>query len=242
MGLAGMTLVLSVPILLLTILGHTHGFGPAYAGDEFLRLKEIPPAVVAARTSGSLTLACSVTGSPTPTVAWYKGGKRLAGTTASPGGLGETWARLHLACLSEDDAGEYECKGEASGRHVSITTQLNVVHHAPHTGCRPRDRSGGPPTITGWHSTVMVNSGETARLSCSVQDSAEKHSVIWRNAAGEEVEEEGRFKLQGTDLLISQASWADMGRFTCTAQNGFGVDMVSSFLYPLAPAFYDYSQ
>ena len=24
------------------------------------------------------------------------------------------------------------------------------------------------------------------------QDSAEKHSVIWRNAAGEEVEEEGR--------------------------------------------------
>jgi hypothetical protein len=75
-----------------------------------------------------------------------------------------------------------------------------------------------------------------------VQDSAEKHSVIWRNAAGEEVEEEGRFKLQGTDLLISQASWADMGRFTCTAQNGFGVDMVSSFLYPLAPAFYDYSQ
>ena len=82
------------------------------------------------------------------------------------------------------------------------------------------------------HSTVMVNSGETARLSCSVQasiiitimvivvimviviiivvvvvvvliiiavsitsknqDSAEKHSVIWRNAAGEEVEEEGR--------------------------------------------------
>jgi len=238
-----MTLVLSTPILLLiTILGHTQGFGPAYAGDEFLRLKEIPPAVVAARTSGSITLACSVTGSPTPTVAWYKGGKRLAGTTASPGGLGETWARLHLACLSEGDAGEYECKGEASGRHVSITTQLNVVHHAPHTGCRPRDRSGGAPTITGWHSTVMVNSGETARLSCNVQDSAEKHSVIWRNAAGEEVEEEGRFKLQGTDLLISQASWADMGRFTCTAQNGFGVDMVSSFLYPLAPSFYDYSQ
>ena len=69
----------------------------------------------------------------------------------------------------------------------------------------------------------MVNSGETARLSCNVQasitiitlivvgvtiivviiigvtimrnhqDSAEKHSVIWRNAAGDEVEEEGRW-------------------------------------------------
>ena len=31
------------------------GFGPAYGGDEFLRLKEIPPAVVAARTSGRWT-------------------------------------------------------------------------------------------------------------------------------------------------------------------------------------------
>ena len=31
------------------------GFGPAYGGDEFLRLKEIPPAVVAARTSGRST-------------------------------------------------------------------------------------------------------------------------------------------------------------------------------------------
>ena len=28
------------------------GFGPAYGGDEFVRLKEIPPAVVAARASG----------------------------------------------------------------------------------------------------------------------------------------------------------------------------------------------
>ena len=25
-------------------------------------------------------------------------------------------------------------------------------------------------------------------------------------------------------------------RFTCTAHNGFGVDMISTFLYPLAPA------
>jgi hypothetical protein len=28
-------------------------------------------------------------------------------------------------------------------------------------------------------------------------------------------------------------------RFTCTVQNGFGVDMISTFLYPLAPSFAD---
>ena len=52
------------------------------------------------------------------------------------------------------------------------------------------------------------------------------------------VKNEGRYKTDGTDLVITGANWADMGRFTCTAQNGFGVDMISSFLYPLAPAFF----
>jgi len=221
---------------------HTQGLGPAYGGDQFVKVKEIPPAFVQGRLSGSLTLACSVTGSPTPTVSWYKAGKRLAGTKASPGGLGETWARFHLPCLTEEDAGVYECRGEAGGRQVALNTKVSVVGHSPHSGCRPRDRLSRAPTITGWHSTVMMQSGDTAKLSCNLQDTSEKHSVVWRDAAGDQVEEGGRYKMVGTDLEISQASWADMGRFTCTAQNGFGVDMVSSFLYPLAPAFYDYSQ
>ena len=78
--------------------------------------------------------------------------------------------------------------------------------------------------------------------------------MIWRDAAGRKVESEGRYRVEGTDLVIRKADWADMGRysyllfsfkfldfifrFTCTAQNGFGIDMVSSFLYPLAAAFY----
>jgi hypothetical protein len=40
-------------------------------------MKEIPPAMIAVRSSGSLTLTCSVTGSPTPTTVWYKEGQRL---------------------------------------------------------------------------------------------------------------------------------------------------------------------
>jgi hypothetical protein len=42
------------------------------------------------RSSGSLTLSCSVAGSPTPTVAWYKDGYRLAGTQV-PGQLQAGW-------------------------------------------------------------------------------------------------------------------------------------------------------
>ena len=61
---------------------------------------------------------------------------------------------------------------------------------------------------------------------------------IPRSLQGAAPAADGRVRLEGTDLVISQASWADMGRFTCTAQNGFGVDLASTFLYPLAPAFY----
>ena len=35
--------------------------------------------MIAVRYAGSLTLACSVVGSPTPSTAWYKDGDRLAG-------------------------------------------------------------------------------------------------------------------------------------------------------------------
>eukprot|EP00092_Neocalanus_flemingeri_P003280 GFUD01003511.1.p1 GENE.GFUD01003511.1~~GFUD01003511.1.p1 ORF type:complete len:233 (+),score=60.77 GFUD01003511.1:27-725(+) len=225
--------------LLLVSLGClVEGLGPAYGGDEFVRLKEIPPAMVAARSSGSLTLTCSVTGSPTPTTAWYKEGKRLSGIQISPGGLGETYAKLHLPCISEGDAGVYECRGGADGKEVVVATKVEVVGHSPHSGCLPKARQGAGPTITGWFSTVMIQSGETARLVCNLEDDGGKKSVIWRDAAGSVIKHEGRYKMDGTDLLISQANWADMGRFTCTAQNGFGVDMVSSFLYPLAPAFF----
>jgi len=225
-------------IIIFTVRCLVQGLGPAYGGDVFVRLKEIPPALVAARSSGSLTLTCSVTGSPTPVTAWYKDGKKLSGTETSPGGLGETHAKLHLPCVGEADAGVYECHGGAGGQEVVVTTKVEVVGHTPHSGCLPRDEHSAGPTITGWFSTVMIQSGETAKLVCDIGDVEDKTSVVWRNAGGEVIQTEGRYKMAGTDLIISQANWSDMGRFTCTAQNGFGVDMVSSFLYPLAPAYY----
>jgi hypothetical protein len=77
-------------------------------------------------------------------------------------------------------------------------------------------------------------------INSKYQNDGEKNSIVWRDAAGNILKNEGRYQLKGTDLFISKANWADMGRFTRTAMNGFGVDMVSTFLYLLSPAFYDY--
>ena len=40
-----------------------------------------------------------------------------------------------------------------------------------------------------------------------------KKSVVWRDAEGKKVTTEGRYRLEGTDLVIERAGWSDMGRW-----------------------------
>jgi hypothetical protein len=35
------------------------------------------------------------------------------------------------------------------------------------------------------------------------------------------------------DLVISEIRWADMGKYTCVAENKLGRDTATTFLYPL---------
>merc|ERR1711892_1083195 len=84
-----------------TLLSSIYGLGPPFGGTPFLKFKDVPPVLVTSRSSGSLSLTCSVTGSPTPSVGWYRNGVLLAGAEGGGSGLGETWAALHLSCISE---------------------------------------------------------------------------------------------------------------------------------------------
>lgn len=190
---------------------------------------------IIARNSGSISLLCSAAGNPSPTVSWYRDGVKLTTTQGSDAGLGETWAKLFLPCVNSEDSGVYECVGEAVGQQISAETKLDVVGH-PHFGCLPRGAGGSAPKILGWYNTVMVQSDRTAVLPCRVNDKAGKVQVLWRDSAGQPIEEDDNMQVKGTDLVITRVRWAHMGRYTCTVQNGFGVDMISTFVYPLAPA------
>ena len=44
-----------------------------------------------------------------------------------------------------------------------VTTKLDIIGHKPLSACIPKSLQGSAPTITGWFSTVMIQSGETAR-------------------------------------------------------------------------------
>ena len=67
----------------------------------------------------------------------------------------------------------------------------------------------------------MIQSGETARLPCHIEGDTGSHAVTWRDAEGKTVSGVGRYRVEGTDLVISQANWADMGRLECFEIFGF---------------------
>ena len=54
-------------------------------------------------------------------------------------------------------------RSRESGQEVVVATKLDIVGHKPLSSCIPRSLQGAAPTITGWYSTLMIQSGETAR-------------------------------------------------------------------------------
>ena len=185
-----MKLVRPSIILLLSLgISLVQSLGPAYGGDKFVRFKELPPAHVSARVSGSVTLTCSATGSPSPVTGWYKNGHKVAGSESGPGGLGESVAKLVLSCVSEEDGGVYECRSQAGGQEVVVSTKVDIVGHKPLSPCLPRSLQGGAPTITGWFSTIMIQSGESVRYghgqwSPIITLSVSGYHVMWRATLG----------------------------------------------------------
>jgi len=202
---------------------------------EHVKFKTLAPARVDARLTGALVLTCSATGSPAPSLAWYKDGLFVyhePDTSLSSGSsLGETVAKLRMGCVTPEAAGQYECRAVAGLQQISAVTEVKVVPWEEDSSlCQER----GQPEISLWRPTLMVEAGDSVSLPCRVSRPDEA-IVIWTDARGEAVMKEDRFEVtESGDLRISEVSWADMGEFTCTASNEAGVASVHTFLYPLA--------
>ena len=200
---------------------------------EHVRLKTVPPARVDARQTGELILSCSATGSPAPSIAWYKDDLfvphldfNLEEGSAS---LGETVAKLRLPCLTESESGKYECRARAGKQEVSAVTEVNVVEYDSDL-CAEE----GKPEIAMWRPTMMVEEGSVVVLPCRVRHPHDQE-ISWTDGRGDEVGNNVRFVVRDTgDLVISSVTWSDMGQYSCTARNIRGTTSVNTFLYPLA--------
>jgi len=199
-----------------------------------LKLKKVAPARVDGRLTGEILLTCSATGSPAPSVAWYKDNlfvphleQQLA--EEEPASIGETVARLRLPCLRYEDAGQYECRARAGVEEVTAVTDVRVVNFQMNLCAET-----GGPDITMWRPTVMLEERSTAVLPCRVKSHLSDWTVKWRDSEGEEVSGE-RFQVQSNgDLVIRDITFPDMGEYTCIATNLRGSQRITTFLYPLA--------
>jgi len=200
---------------------------------EHVKLKTVAPARVDARKTGELVLTCSATGSPAPSVSWYKDDLfvphlDLNLVDESPS-LGETVARLRLPCITEADAGQYECRARAGKQEVSTVTEVKVVEFDMNL-CGDE----GKPEISMWRPTMMVEEGSVVVLPCRVKNPHD-HQISWTNGRGDGVGNDVRYVVRDNgDLVISSVTWSDMGQYTCTATNMRGDSSVQTFLYPLA--------
>jgi len=221
-----------LPLVILTLLSTTSSL-VIKSHWEHVRLKKVPPARVDGRKSGEILLTCSATGSPAPSIAWYKDDLFVPHLDynleeRSPS-LGETVAHLRLPCLSESDAGLYECRARAGKQEVSVVTEINVAEYEDNL-CREE----GQPEISMWRPTMMVEEGEVVVMPCRVKQPHDQE-ITWTNGRGDDLGNDVRFVVSDNgDLQISGVTWGDMGQYTCTAKNMKGATSVNTFLYPLA--------
>lgn len=205
-----------------------------------IRFKSLPPARIDARKGGDLILECAVSGSPAPQVSWYKDDMfvshrdwKIENDISS---IGVTVARIKINCLTEKDIGSYECRARSGGHEVSAVTKVNVVsNEVTNSQCVMT----GSPDIALWKETLLVEEGDTARLPCTVQDSALDYRITWTNMDGADAAMENRDKFHvedNGDLIIKDLSFAEMGRYTCTVSGTGGTQSVHSFVYPLSRA------
>lgn len=211
--------------------------------EGFLQIKEAPPKLLEARKYGKTVLECSAAGGPAPKVTWYKDGRPVVKDLKLKmprnfdehnlnfeDSLGETVARLTIDCVTEKDAGLYECVAENSKEQVSVGTVLKVDSFSGSTECKVRSRS--PPTIHSWFSTYIQTIGSSGKLTCSSQGSP---VTRWIAPNDQEIVSGSKYKiLPNGDLVIFDLSFEDMGMFQCKVSNNYGHDMKETFVYPLA--------
>lgn len=233
-----------------------HYVGARGVDGSFLNFKEAPAKLVEAREHGQATLQCAVAGSPAPSVAWYKDGEPVVKAPKvmfHPGhelfqiaqgpknsdeeeqkSLGVAIAKLELGCVTEADAGYYECVATQGENTESVSTEVHVVSFGA-GNCQPKTMHTSPPKISQSYQTYMIEMGLSAHLKCLTVG---PHSTTWIGPDDETISQGDKFKiLPDGSLIIRDLEFNDMGVYVCTVKNQFGHDMAETFVYPVAPMY-----
>nr|XP_022322237.1 hemicentin-1-like isoform X1 [Crassostrea virginica] len=157
------------------------------------------------------TLHCSAKGIPVPEIHWFKGElelKQLSYVKISDDG------DLSIIGAQEQDQGEYMCIATNTAGSDSVLIDLEV---------------GADPRITKAPFNMGADITTNASLPCeAIGDPTPKIYWLFK---GSPIKTGGRFNQdKAGNLFIYSLEYGNEGRYTCVAQNQFGVQEASAFL------------
>lgn len=181
-----------------------------------------------------IEIDCEAIGSPAPRLQWYKGVRPVTQMMEEDNeirgfGLAKIVRKFVADCAVPAHQGSYTCTAIAGGETaVSSPTTVIVDGSEGRSECRV-----GAPRIVLWAQIVMQTMESDVKIPCMAHTAS---NIQWASRDGQLIANVpgSRFKvLDSGELVISKLRWADMGTYTCIAENELGKDSVSTFLYPM---------
>ncbi|XP_071507379.1 uncharacterized protein [Diadema antillarum] len=175
------------------------------------------PSRIKAKTGSVVVLTCEASGVPTPTITWQRYGQDIATMgdsrlTTGPGGT------LTILQAVVSDSGPYHCMAD-NGVGEPDTALFEIVVTERSRPSRRRHRQ----------SRLKVREGKGVTMHCRARANPTP-TITWDFQGLELSDIEPRItKLPGGSLRISKVGLSDVGTYTCTARNMYGIVQMRTF-------------
>ncbi|KAK6166181.1 hypothetical protein SNE40_022939 [Patella caerulea] len=229
-------------------------FGQTWSSCDLKVLESVPAGCVAPEftqklinmtiTEGSRArLECMVTGSPTPSIEWYKDRKRIDSDRRCRIRMEEDgFCVMSIQEAMLDDSGAYMCRAinEAGTASTEATIRIQKMAMEPSFGDSDdmvdapllKYRYQSPPDFTVQLKNKTVPEGAYVKMSCSVLG-IPAPTIRWFKH-GEEITKDKHYSFRNNygllSLEINQASIQDIGSYTCEATNSEGTVTCNAYL------------
>ncbi|KAM3968577.1 insulin-related peptide binding protein [Aphomia sociella] len=201
----------------------------------FVKMMSAPPESVRLIPGTPLELNCVVTGHPAPTVQWLKNGEPLPEYEESaneipnihPSSIVQVVTKIIVTTASKGD--EYTCVATSGLKQKIASTIVYTTEEMDPLSALFRPSA---PVIVYYYDTIFQNQGTTVVLPCRVASYSHPH-IFWLDGDNKPIFGNPRMQiLPSGDLLITVLEWRDMGNYTCTAKNMYGIASATTFVYP----------